>query len=66
MTRLSRGRHGYCVDMADIEMELSRRLHGQVRNEVNLVFLPIVQPLSGGIIVEIKKTVKREEDREWM
>ena len=47
MTRLSRGRHGYCVDMADIEMELGRRLHGQVRNEVSLVFLPIVQPPSG-------------------
>ena len=66
MTRLSRGRHGYCVDMADIEMELGRRLHGQVRNEVNLVFLPIVQLLSGGIIEEIKKIAKREEDREWM
>ena len=66
MTRLSRGRHGYCVDMADIEMELGRRLHGQVRNEVNLVFLPIVQLLSGGIIEEIIKNAKREEDREWM
>ena len=66
MTRLSRGRHGYFVDMADIEMELGRRLHGQVRNEVSLVFLPIVQLLSGGIIEEIKKNVKREEDREWM
>ena len=66
MTRLSRGRHGYCVDMADIEMELGRQLHGQVRNEVSLVFLPIVQLLSGGIIEEIKKNVKREEDREWM
>ena len=66
MTRLSRGRHGYCVDMADIEMELGRRLHGQVRNEVSLVFLPIVHFLSGGIIEEIKKNVKREEDREWM
>ena len=65
MTRLSRGRHGYCVDMADIEMELGRRLHGQVRNEVSLVFLPIVQLLSGGIIEEIKKTL-REKDREWM
>ena len=65
MTRLSRGRHGYCVDMADIEMELGRRLHGQVRNEVSLVFLSIVQLLSGGMIEEIKKTL-REEDKEWM
>ena len=65
MTRLSRGRHGYCVDMADIEMELGRRLHGQVRNEVSLVFLPIVQLLSGGIIEEIKKTL-REENKKWM
>ena len=47
MTRLSCGRHGYCVDMADNEMELGRRLHGQVRNEVRLVFFPIVQPPSG-------------------
>ena len=47
-------------------MELGRRLHGQVRNEVSLVFLPIVQPPSGGIIEETNKDMKREEDREWM
>ena len=52
--------------MADIEMELGRQLHDQVRNEVSLVFLPIVQPPSEGMIEETNKNMKREEDREWM